>query len=61
MAAHIGRHPSESSRIVKRFGQPFGFLEIPPDRPELVQREERLAKVKTKIDRVLDLPARVGR
>jgi hypothetical protein len=28
MAAHIGRHPSESSRIVKRSGQPFGFPEI---------------------------------
>ena len=41
MAAHVGRHPSESSRIVERSGQPLGFLEIPPDRRELVQREER--------------------
>ena len=31
MAAHIGRHPSESSRVVKRLGQLFGFLEILPD------------------------------
>src|SRR5207245_5479639 len=51
---------SESARIVKRSGQPFGFLEIPPDGRELVQREERLAKVETKIDRALDLLARVG-
>jgi hypothetical protein len=28
MATHIGRHPSESSRIVTRSGQPFGFPEI---------------------------------
>jgi hypothetical protein len=59
MAAHIGRHPSESSRIVKRSGQPFGFLEIPPDGCELVQREERLAKVETKIYRTLDLLVRL--
>jgi hypothetical protein len=28
MAGHIGRHLSESSWIVKRSGQPFGFSEI---------------------------------
>ena len=28
MAAHIGRHLSESSRIVKHSGQPFGVPEI---------------------------------
>ncbi len=60
MAAHIGRHPSESPRIVKRSGQSFRFLEIPPDRRELVQREERLPKIETEIDRALDLLARVG-
>jgi hypothetical protein len=60
MAAHTGRHPSESSRIVKGSGQPFAFLEIPPHRRELVQREERLAKVKMKVDRALELLARVG-
>ena len=60
MAAHIGRHPSESPRIVKRSGQSFRFLEIPPDRRELVQREQGLAKVETEIDRALDLLARVG-
>jgi hypothetical protein len=60
MAAHIGRHPSESSRVVKRLGQLFGFSEIPPDHREFVEREERLAKIKTKIDRTLDLLARFG-
>src|SRR3989449_8332843 len=60
MAAHVGRHPSESSRIVKRSGQRFGFPEIPQDSRELAQREERLTKVETKVDRALDLLARVG-
>ena len=60
MATHIRRHPSESSRIVERSGQPFGFLEIPQDPRELVQGEERLAKVEPKIDRALDCLARLG-
>ena len=60
MAAHVGRHPSESSRIVKRSGQRFGFPEIPQDSRELAQREERLTEVETKVDRALDLLARVG-
>jgi len=58
MAAHIGRRPSESSRIVERSGQPFGFLEIPPDRRELVQREERLTKVEPEVDRALSVESR---
>src|SRR5262245_42651683 len=36
------------------------FLEMPPDRREVVQREERLVKIETEIDRALDLLARVG-
>src|SRR5438093_4846370 len=61
MTAHIGRHPSQSSRIIKRSGQPFGFLEISPDGRQLVQREERLPELETKIDRALDLLARGSR
>src|SRR6266571_1311277 len=60
MAAHIGRHPSESSWIVKRSRQLFGLPEMPQGRRELAQREERLAKVEAKIDPALDLLARVG-
>jgi hypothetical protein len=39
MAAHVGRDPSESLRIVERSGQALGFLEMPPNCRELVQRE----------------------
>src|SRR5262245_50397539 len=60
MAAHIRGYPPESPRIVERSGQLFRFLEIAPDRREVVQREERLTKVETKIDRALELLARVG-
>ena len=60
MAAHIGRHPSESSRVVKRFGELFGLPEIPPDYHEFIERKERLAKIKTKIDRTLDILSRFG-
>jgi hypothetical protein len=55
MPAQIGRHPSESSRIVQRPSQLLGLSEIPQGLRELVQREERLAKVEPNIDRALDL------
>ena len=59
IVAHVVRDPTESPLIIERPRQAFGFPEIPGDPRDLAQREERLAKVKTKIDRVLELPARV--
>src|SRR5437773_5676861 len=60
MAAHVGGHPSESSRIVETSGEPFGFPEIREDSRELAEREERLTKLETNIDRALHLLSRVG-
>src|SRR5260370_21838239 len=55
MTAHIGGHPSQSSRIIKRSGQLFGFLQISPDGRDLVQRKESMPALKPKIDRELDV------
>ena len=60
VVAQIDGHLAESPLIVERPGQALGFAEIAVDPLEFAERKECSAKVKAKIDGLLQCLARLG-